>query len=192
GISKDGVYTLGRTTADRILLMCVPSVASQVTNKAVQCADPMKKDQFLEIDYLHFHQPSTAAGGPIDLIVQMLANSPVQNPDGSTGIRLHVEVDEEVTFLGQNHYNNLAFAGCTGPATATDPADFDLIKGQFFGTAAQRPLDPLLKAAILNAKALVFRYGFMAHNLLGLGSTSGCGEIGGNDFVVAMGSWGSI
>ena len=63
-------------------------------------------------------------------------------------------------------------AGQPGDSTTVD---FDAVKRLFFGTAAERA-SLTAKPNALNAKALVFRYALMAHNLLGLGTTSGCGR----------------
>ncbi len=47
-----------------------------------------KKDLFVEMDYMSGRLASTAA---FDRIVQVFASAPVSNPDGSTGIRLHLD-----------------------------------------------------------------------------------------------------
>ena len=47
-----------------------------------------KKDLFVEMDYMSGRLASTAA---FDRIVQTFANAPVSNPDGSTGIRIHLD-----------------------------------------------------------------------------------------------------
>jgi uncharacterized repeat protein (TIGR01451 family) len=56
-------------------------------------ANPQRKDLFLQIDYLsaatHSHAPIQAA---IQQVVQAFANAPLGNPDGTTGIQLHVDV----------------------------------------------------------------------------------------------------
>lgn len=55
-------------------------------------ADPMHKDIFVEIDYMeedsHSHKPMPSA---IEIAVDSFDNAPVSNPDGTTGIRLHVD-----------------------------------------------------------------------------------------------------
>ena len=66
--------------------------------------------------------------------------------------------------------------------------DFDTIKAGNFGTATERP-----NPKTLNAKRLAFRYVVFAHNVVGNPSggsnSSGCGEIGGDDAVVTLGSF---
>jgi hypothetical protein len=61
-------------------------------------ANAQRKDLFLELDYLqattlgaanHTHAPLQAA---IRQVVQAFANAPVPNPDGTTGIQLHIDV----------------------------------------------------------------------------------------------------
>ena len=56
-------------------------------------ANPFRKDVFVEADYLqaatHTHAPTKDA---IERIVTAFANAPVSNPDGTTGVQLHVDV----------------------------------------------------------------------------------------------------
>ncbi|TCC53088.1 hypothetical protein E0H75_05005 [Kribbella capetownensis] len=51
-------------------------------------ATPNKKDLFVEMDYMDGRLASAAA---LDRIVQVYATAPVSNPDGSTGIRVHLD-----------------------------------------------------------------------------------------------------
>lgn len=51
-------------------------------------ATPNKKDLFVEMDYMSGRLASTAA---LDRIVQVFATAPVSNPDGSTGVRIHLD-----------------------------------------------------------------------------------------------------
>jgi len=142
-------------------------------------ADPNHKDLYVEVDYMALHLPNATS---LADVVTSFANSPVTNPDGATGIRLHVLVDEQAVA----HNTNLAFEPCTGPAGAGTP-DFDAVKAASFGTAAERANANAVN--ILSAKRSSFRYSLYVHNLLGLGSTSGCSELPGNDFVVSLGGW---
>jgi hypothetical protein len=138
-------------------------------------ASPGRKDLYLEIDYMKGHKPDPLA---IADVIAAFAGAPVANPDGSTGITLHVVVDDELP-----HGDLLAFEGCAD--AGGENADFDALKDQFFGTAAERSAG----SAVLQAKHLAFRYGMWAHLLNQQGTTSGCSEIGGNDFVVSLGGY---
>ncbi|MER7246807.1 hypothetical protein [Kribbella sp. NPDC000426] len=51
-------------------------------------ADPKKKDLFVEMDYMSGRLASTAA---LDRIVQVFASAPVSNPDGTTGVKIHLD-----------------------------------------------------------------------------------------------------
>ncbi len=51
-------------------------------------ASPRRKDLFVEMDYMSGRLASTAA---LDRIVGVYAAAPVSNPDGSTGITLHLD-----------------------------------------------------------------------------------------------------
>lgn len=61
------------------------------TDPAMSAADPAKFDVFVELDYMDGERPSDEA---LDLLVESYADAPVENPDGSTGIALHVVVDD--------------------------------------------------------------------------------------------------
>ncbi|MET9313456.1 hypothetical protein ABZX12_16675 [Kribbella sp. NPDC003505] len=51
-------------------------------------ANPKKKDLFVEMDYMSGRLATTAA---LDRIVQVFASAPVSNPDGSTGVKIHLD-----------------------------------------------------------------------------------------------------
>lgn len=69
---------------------------------AAMGADPQRKDVFVEVDYMvqqgicilsfcfggHSHKPEAAS---LQRVIDAFANSPVSNPDGSTGITLHID-----------------------------------------------------------------------------------------------------
>ena len=137
------------------------------------------KDIFVEIDWMDLHKPDPTA---VQDVIASFAKAPVVNPDGLPGIALHITVDEKAIA----HNNNLAFAGCTATAPLGTP-DFDSVKSTYFGTAAERISG--ISVDTLKAKRLVFHYALYVHSLLGLGTTSGCGELPGNDFVVSLGGW---
>lgn len=74
-------------------------------------ADPLHKDVFVEIDYLenvgdlfpsqlpHTHRPQP---GAIEAVIDAYKKSPVQNPDGSTGINLHVDISDAIRETAEN------------------------------------------------------------------------------------------
>jgi hypothetical protein len=194
GINYAGVYAAGSSPTTRDVTLCVNESLPSF-NLDNDCAKPGRPDLFLEIDYMNFHKPETAAGSAVANVIAMFQNAPNSNnryPTPYTGIALHVQIDELISVNGVNHFNNVAFPPCTAPAAANDSTtvDFDAVKRSFFGTAAERT-SLGTKPNALNAKGLVYRYALMAHNLLGLGTTSGCAEILGNDLIVSLGSWGT-
>ena len=123
---------------------------------------PTHKDLLLEIDYLEFHQPTVQA--VTDLIAAFNA-APVSNPDGISGIKLHVEVDEQVA-----HQLDV------------DWLAYEAIKATHFGTVSQRA--GANAANTLAAKSVAYRYGLFAHSAT---SAQGWAEFKGNDFVVYKG-----
>ncbi|TVQ59943.1 MAG: hypothetical protein EA379_09485 [Phycisphaerales bacterium] len=108
-------------------------------------ANPQRKDIYVEMDMGPVGMPPQA----IAKVVQAFANAPVDNPDGSIGITLHVLVDEV----------NLPF-GTVSSTTLSFPFDFPSHRDAHFGTPEERlpsPIDPTVIAR-LEAKAKVFRY----------------------------------
>lgn len=57
-------------------------------------ADPQRQDIYVELDYMDGCGPPP--NETIQLVEQTFADAPVSNPDGSTGISLHIFVDEAV------------------------------------------------------------------------------------------------
>jgi hypothetical protein len=74
-------------------------------------ANPLRKDVFVETDYLaaadHSQGPRKDA---VDRVVASFANAPVSNPDGTAGVQLHVDVG--------NLYGTGALVSVVGPAGA--------------------------------------------------------------------------
>jgi metallopeptidase family M12-like protein/thrombospondin type 3 repeat protein len=174
GISIDGTYSAGRSNTFRAVTLCVDQNGNK-TFDAGECASPNHKDIFVEIDFMQYHNPDPTA---VTNLINAFAGAPVTNPDATTGIRLHLQIDEQLT-----HVANTALIPCT-PAPGASDANFDTIKAASFGTAAER-----LDARKLAAKRNAFHYMVVAHNQTG-STASGCAEIGGNDILVSLGSFG--
>ena len=149
------------------------------------------KDVFVEVDFMtaatHDHDPRTLPSGSpmsptaIAPVVTAFANSPVTNPDGNTGVTLHVLVDESLP--------EQALISVDGANS-----DFNKIKlgmprnpcgNAHFGTVADRS-NATNCLNIIKAKRRVFRYALFAHRFSEMPGSTGIAEIGGNDFVVAL------
>ena len=156
-------------------------------------ADPNRKDVFIEIDYLtcaaggcapgdtHSHEPEFAG---LDDAVIAFADSPVDNPDGSTGITLHLMVGDAMP-------DSLEIAFTTRrPGPADDYDDYKLGSAPdpcdgYFGTAAER--SSMGCDATLQARRLAFHYAIYGHSYSEAPLSSGIAEIRGNDFMVTLG-----
>jgi len=207
-----GIDFSGRGVVD--FRLCVPvDTNGDGIPDTTECADPTHRDLFVEIDWMQDHKPDpkalsqtlSVASAGVKSVREAFAAAPVQNPLSSavpsTGIRIHFQVDEQVTFTPHaggattSHVNQVAFTPCTGPASlalnTAQAVDFDVVKAANFGTAAER--GSASSANILNAKRLAFRYVLFAHNVVGSpgggSSGSGCAEVGGDDAVVTLGSF---
>src|SRR5262249_3348217 len=123
GISYNGVYFTGQNFANRDVQLCVsPFDPTQTFDPTRDCADALKKDIFVEIDYMgppagktQSHKPDTTA---LNRVVTAFANAPT--PPGP--VRLQVQVDDKIT-----HNDTTAFVPCTA-AALSGQADFDRIK----------------------------------------------------------------
>jgi hypothetical protein len=76
--------------------------ASAVTASVASLgANPDHKDIFVQINYASEALRQNVACGELDAIVAAFANAPVANPDGATGINLHI--DAGVSCPGRNY-----------------------------------------------------------------------------------------
>lgn len=140
-------------------------------------ASKLKKDVFVRLDYmdcsvpggdcaagdLHSHQPKAAA---IAAVVAAFAAAPVSNPDGTTGINLHIEMGTAL-----RHQSTLVIPN-TCLTSGVPMGNFDVEKAASFG--------------INNPKRFTHHYGIFAHLQDSSGRT-GCAERPGNDLLVTLG-----
>ena len=198
GQGKPGIDFDGDGIRDVVL--CVET-NGQTGLQPAECANKSVKDVFVEFDAMAQHAPPVA---DVNAVVTAFALAPVENPGsggpGPTGVNLHIQRDD----LTIPHKDNTALPPCTPPMPqppGAQDADFDTLKKAWFGTVAERPVANDSAAVLLrkektrSAKKLAFRYGLSVHNLTRIpanaASPSGCAEVPGNDFIVALGSFGS-
>ena len=125
-------------------------------------ANPLHKDLFVEVDFMQFHKPFNQT---IRHLIGNFSSAPVTNPDNTTGINLHLEVDEE---LPHQH--------------GTNQPELILLKASNFGTSAQRA-----NPATILAKSLVYHYAVFAHNQTGTTSSGVSNGINSMEFLVTLG-----
>ena len=159
-------------------------------------ANPFRKDIFVEADYLqaatHTHAPTKDA---IERIVTAFANAPVSNPDGTTGVQLHVDVGP---LFGAG-----ARFTVTGPGGVTGTYG-DLGGGNGIAEAGNEIIDhfgtgkgPGTKVEDLKAvnfdplRDLVFRYAIFGHQTNGRAAvndcTTGVANTDRREFLVTLG-----
>ncbi|HEU5003114.1 MAG TPA: CARDB domain-containing protein [Actinomycetota bacterium] len=160
-------------------------------------ADPRRKDIFIEIDCLvaadHSHCPQS---GALSDVVQAFANAPIPNPDGTTGIQLHLDTgtlfSTAVTSVNGTagvvgNYGNMGGGGDKIPEAGNTVVDWDGATGNP-GTSFYT-----LKSTYFNAnRRFAFRYALFVHqtNLRAASNdcTSGWTEgIPANDFMISLG-----
>jgi hypothetical protein len=152
-------------------------------------ASPLRKDVFLEIDYmicapvvgsdcvnlLHSHRPKDAA---VARVVQAFADAPVANPDGSTGISLHVDLSNS---LPHQDYLILSERSCGDPS-GPGIGSFDALKADPANFGPDNP------------RRFAYHYQIWGHRKspTGRGRSSGCAELPGNDSLVTLGEWNTL
>jgi hypothetical protein len=134
-------------------------------------SSPSHKDLYVEVDFMQFHRPNDNS---IQHVIGNFSNAPVSNPNGVTGINLHVEIDEELTH-----------------EMTTDLDDLIDFKNSNFGTAMQRT-DPN-SDNIITAKTSIYHYGLFAHTQPGTSSSGRTNGIPAMEFLVTLGDpgWGN-
>jgi hypothetical protein len=132
-------------------------------------ADPQHKDLFVEVDAMLGQGLSSSA---IGLVANAFADAPLNNPDGTTGVRLHTHVNE--TDLPVIAQWQPVSAGDCWPAL---PVPFEAYRDAFFATPADR-----LSPARVQARAKAVRYTIIAAGASG--NTGGCGEYPGDNSVI--------
>jgi len=148
------------------------------------------KDIFVEADYMasvtHTHDPrklpngTTMSTSAIAPVIAAFASAPVSNPDSTTGINLHVLLDESLT-----EQTPISFEG--------SPSDFSQIKmgtsgdacsDGHFGTTTDR--SSMNCDNIIKAKRRVYHYCIFAHDYDEAIHSTGDAEPSGNDFVITF------
>lgn len=159
-------------------------------------ADPNHKDIFIQADYMvdsglclpilgcvfgHTHKPKLDA---VARVTQAFASAPVNNPDGTMGVRLHVD-------CGPTCVMNPLTGQTWGAMSRAKSLDHnDTLGTTTAGNYSWTAFDVIKKANFSPARNPVFHYVVFAHNLGGLGGTSGISRgITASDFIVSLGSW---
>ena len=126
-----------------------------------------KRDIFVEIDWIDSHKPDPKA------------LEEVQDSFDKHNIRLHLQVNDEPAY---GHLPGIAFPGCDNSNEC--PMGFDQLKSSTFGTAEEQDRNDWVNERYL--KHQVFHYALFGHHDESSSTSSGEGEILGNDFVVHL------
>lgn len=163
-------------------------------------ADPLHKDLFVEADYMtgigHDHLLDYAH---LMDIVNVFASAPVSNPDGKTGVNIHIDTGGAAYGVPAGTHPEFDLGGGNGvPEDTTFGADTDY--GDYDWTQFQEYKDVYFN---WNRNG-VFHYMIFAHDLTGNEDWWGISGISRNgwpdknfvkgamDFIVSMGSWTSM
>ena len=144
-------------------------------------ADPDHKDVFVEIDSMAGHKLSQAA---LDIVVDSFAAAPVSNPDGTTGITLHIDngatsvMDPvfDLTWGELSDADTLTHEDMLGSWTDPDTynwSEFDAFRDTFFQDARRR----------------VFHYAISAHDISVDHYSGVARDIPASNLIVSLGSF---
>jgi hypothetical protein len=139
-------------------------------------ANPMRKDLFVEVDWMSATTPNNAIWGDIE---SAFSNAPILNSDGSAGVSIHIDRGQAgagggggtiIPYADRLRYDNLT------PTPGFTYANFHTVKTGNF-----------------NANRLnVYRYCvFGWDNGHNAGSSGQAEDILANDFFVSLGTWGA-
>lgn len=131
-------------------------------------ANPNHKDIFVEIDWMvaatHNHLPNSTS---INNIIIAFANAPVSNPDGISGINIHIDTGNLGGGNALAHSDNINL-----PSNGVWP-EFDAIKNNNFSVAREE----------------IFHYCLFIHNKNNSDSSGQTRGIPHSDFVVSLGEF---
>jgi hypothetical protein len=160
-------------------------------------ADPMHKDVFVEIDWMecessnpqkwyiaqsgntHSHKPNPLA---LQWVVQAFADAPVNNPDGTTGINLHIDAGPDSQMTPGEAWGNRS-----GSNAVDGLPNLMIGNGSVFSWVAFNLIKSTPGNFDLNRRA-IFHYSIYAHSSGPASSTGVSRGKPGSDFIVAAGS----
>ena len=132
------------------------------------------KDIFVEIDYQTGFRPTDTA---IAAIRTAFLNSGMANPSpSSTGINVHFLINEAIP---------ASVIHDTPAGTCMSISRLPLIKNTYFGLSSSEKTN----SALMTAKHGIFHYGLFIDKQCGDPGSSGWAEVGGDDFIVSLGSF---
>jgi hypothetical protein len=141
-------------------------------------ADPRHKDIFIELDFMSPHRFLLSAG---DQIAEAFADAPVLNPDGTTGITLHLD-------NGSDSVMNPRTGALWGSRSAQSSIPHQDILGSVTGNQYDwGPFDMLKGVHFPSARRTVFHYAISAHGHDGTISGVARG-IPSSDLLVTLGA----
>jgi hypothetical protein len=143
---------------------------------------PVKKDLALELDWMKNHHPFANMEENIVRSFAETTSDSACNPNGTKGINLHFEVNEEIP-----HQDSVTVFEPINGIWKETWSGFDKIKDEYFGNATQRASDN--SANILDAKRQIYHYVVFGHTFDYLPNSGISRGIPGMDFLVTLGHY---
>ncbi len=163
-------------------------------------ADPLRKDIFLEIDYMKSalvsHEPKPDA---MQLIMESFNRAPVKNPDGVNGITIHIDSGENAVMnpvFNADGLLNTSESSTWGTLTDADQLAYVDPLGTFTPSASPSyswaAFDALKNTNFLNWREPTFRYCISARSFNPKMNSGNARTTPGSDYIVALPTGGSV
>lgn len=202
GTNGNGLHIRVKNTAYAYDLTCNPS-ANYTTDPTglTVCPNPNQKDVYVELDWMQGHGPDPTAITDVVKAFNSAPNGVNPGANPPRGVQLHVQYGENPSSSDGNtgvHVTNLKTSTALASTNTSPTFGFWVLKENRFGTVAERNTnDPNHNSFCANgeswhdcgsAKRQVFHYGVYIHKQSEFPTSSGWGEINGNDFVMSLGA----
>lgn len=162
-------------------------------------ANPLHKDLFVEADYMNNGGNYLPPKAQLDDIVAVFNAAPVSNPDGTTGIHIHIDTGGADAASGPGTYPayNLGGGGQIGFQANLGTSSADCL------TYDWSAFQTVKNSSFNSPRTPIFHYMIFANELsscLAVNHTSGLSRngwpdstfiMGATDFIVSLGGWGS-
>jgi hypothetical protein len=138
-------------------------------------SSPLHKDIFVEIDWFVVGKRNLKPrNGFVQIVTSIFESAPVSNPDGTTGIRIHIQLSNAIKVSG----GTIGYMSNRG---VYNWSDFDVIKSAYFTPSRRNTHHYVVFVGDIGDESGT------ASGISGISRNTGKFSAGASDFVVALG-----